>query len=426
MKELWHRLFLEDRPSIGLSFFRMAVAITVGAHVIPTLFNLPDNYYSTALKSVNYNFFTPQVIEVIQKSPDSVVLFFTIIFYITWFCFLIGLFSQVSCILMTLCCYYFYALNAFHVGTLSWDILLVTLFLMCLTSYHGDYFSVDCLRRGEPQAYKRKRPFFLQRLLQLQIASTFFYTALYKITAAGNWLTDNPVYYLMNYPPSGVTKWFLVRDFFAARPELCYIVGVVIVGIEISLPFLLFYPRTRITAIYWGIFFHIVLVMTFDVPAIFLFLFPAQLLLFINPNYIVDWIDQKRAANEHGVQDQLIYDGNCQFCRGSVRMLLVMDLFRCLKLVNFHDVADLQKLHPELTAEKCMSQLHVIEPSGKFYGGFEAFRRLCFNLPMLYPMIPLVYFPGASTIGPILYKWVAKNRYLFHFNKVCKTNACYK
>ena len=40
---LWSRLFLEERPSIGLAFFRLAVAFTVGAHIIPTLLRLDDN-----------------------------------------------------------------------------------------------------------------------------------------------------------------------------------------------------------------------------------------------------------------------------------------------------------------------------------------------------------------------------------------------
>ena len=82
-------------------------------------------------------------------------------FCITWFCFLIGLFAQISCILMTACCYYFYALNSFQIGTLSWDILLVTLFLMCVTPYHGDYFSVDALRRGDIDAWRRPQALFL-------------------------------------------------------------------------------------------------------------------------------------------------------------------------------------------------------------------------------------------------------------------------
>src|SRR3989338_5651977 len=162
MQKLWHRLFLEERPSIGLSFFRIAVAVTTGLHVLPSFCHLQDYYLSTAYKTFNYTFFTPGAIELVQKSSDGVVIFFVFLFCISWFFFLIGLFSQINCILMTLGCYYFYALNDFHIGTLSFDILLVTLFLMCITPYHGDFLSLDSLRRGDVRSYKRLRPFFLQ------------------------------------------------------------------------------------------------------------------------------------------------------------------------------------------------------------------------------------------------------------------------
>ncbi|OGX07269.1 MAG: hypothetical protein A2Z88_06265 [Omnitrophica WOR_2 bacterium GWA2_47_8] len=349
-----------------------------------------------------------------------------VFFYIVWFFFLIGLFSQVSCILMTLCCYYFYALNAFHIGTLSWDILLVTLFLMCVTPYHGDYFSVDCLRQGDLKAYRKERPFFLQRLLQMQIAFTFFYTGLYKISSQGNWLWDNPIYYLMNYPPEGVTKLFLLRDFFASRPVWCYWTGVLIVVVELLMPILLFNRKTRMSAIYLGIFFHIVLILTLDVPAIFFFLFPAQLLLFVNPENVVKWVEQKRAFNQNERQSKLIHDGHCGFCRGQIKLLAVMDLFATLKMVDFHSAEDLRGLHKDLTLKKATSQIHLIEPDGTLYGGFDVFKRICLHMPMLYPLILVFYFPGMGVIGPHLYRWVAKNRYLFHVNKVCRANACFR
>src|SRR5258708_3518018 len=155
MKKIWNTLFLEERPSIGLSFFRIFVALTVGLHVIPSFFHLDDNYFSTALKTFNTDFFSVWFVAWIQKSPDALVILFVGAFYISWFFFLIGLFSQISCIVMTACCYYFYGLNSFHIGTLSWDILLVTLFLMCITPYHGDYFSLDALRRGDIEAWRR-------------------------------------------------------------------------------------------------------------------------------------------------------------------------------------------------------------------------------------------------------------------------------
>lgn len=418
MMNLWHKLFLEERPSVSLSLFRTAVAVTVGAHVIPTLCNLTDNYYATAFKTYNFNFFTPEVVSLVQRSSDGFVLGAAVFFLVVWFFFLIGLFTQISCILMTLACYYFYALNSFHVGTLSWDILLVTLFLMCVTPYPGDYFSIDALRKGDTEAFKRKRPFFLQRLLQMQVAFMFFYTALYKISPAGNWLTDNPIYYLMNEPPAGVTKWFLLRDFIQDKPQLCYGIGLLILAVELLMPFLLFCRKTRLSAIYAGVFFHIMLLLTMDVPAIFFFLFPAQLFLFIDPGHIVRWIEQKRMVNASSARAKLIYDGNCGFCRNSVRQVLVMDLFRVLHIADFQEVQDPAVLHRQLTREKCASQIHLVEPDGTLYGGFEVLRRTCFTLPMLYPMIFVFYFPGAGAVGPPVYRWVAKNRH--HFNVKCK------
>ena len=430
MFKIWHRLFLEERPSISLSLFRIAVALTTGFHVLPTFCHLDDNYFQTAFKSLNFNFFTPEVVRWVQQSPDWLVVIFAGIFCVFWFFFLIGLWSQMSCLIMTLSGYYFYALNAFHIGTLSWDILLVTLFLMCLTPYHGDYFSVDCFLRGNENAYQRRRPFFIQRFLQMQIAFTYFYTALYKITAEGNWLTGNPIYFLMNTPHPGVVKYFLVRDFLVDKPEACYWIGVSIVVIELSMAFLLFYPKTRISAIYLGFFFHILLILTLDVPAIFFFLFPPQLLLFINPEHVLTWIERKRLFNQErrsaNTSPLLIYDGNCQFCVASVQKLKMMDLFAALKFVDFHQVSDLKNLHPELTKDLVMSQLYLVEPDGKLYGGFGAFRRLCFVMPMLYPVIPVFYFPGMGILGPIVYRFMAKNRYLFHFNKTCQNNACFR
>ncbi len=428
MQKIWYTLFLEERPSISLSLFRMVVALTVGLHLIPTFFHLEDTYLSTALKTYNSSFFPIWFLKLVGKSPDSLVIFFVILFCISCFSMFIGLFSYVSCLIMTLCCYYFYALNDFAIGhILTWDILMVTLFLMCCAPFQGDYFSVDCLLKGDPSAYKTRRPFYLQRLLQMQVAFTYFYTGLYKISPpAGNWLTDNPIYYLMNYPVEGVTKLFLLKDFLAVHPQLCNVLGLTILFTELAMPVLLFNPRTRLSAIYLGIVFHITLILTLDVPSIFFFLFPPQLFLFIHPDHVLRWIEQKRLYNQNAQRSILVYDGNCQFCRMSVQQLRVMDLFNTLNLLDFQRLDNIQTLHPKLTRELAHSQIHLIEPDGNLYGGFDVFRRLCFTLPMLYPLIPIFYFPGAGIVGPWVYRWIAKNRYLFHFNKVCKDNACFR
>ncbi len=421
----WHRVFLDERPSISLSLFRICVALTTGLHVLPSFMPLADNYLSTAFKTVNPVFFPTEFIRWVQASPDVLVVLFVWLFIISFVMFLIGAFSQISCMVMTACCYYFYALNDFHIGTLSWDILLVTLFLMCLTPYHGDYFSIDALRREKKDAYRQCRPYFIQRLLQLQIASTFFYTALYKITAQGNWLTGNPIWYLMNYPSSGVTKNFLLKEVFASHPQWCYVLGILIVTIELLMPILLFIPRTRYGAICLGFFFHLVLLLTLDVPTIFFFLFPAQLLLFIDSHNVLDWVEARRRLWAASIKIKVIYDGKCGFCRHSVALLEVMDLWGKLDLIDFHQT-DLERLHPLLTVQAANSQMHIVDQQGRLWGGFFAFRRLSWHLPMLYPMLPMLYFPGMGILGPGLYTFIAKNRFLFHAGHVCRDNACFR
>ena len=222
----WHHAFLEERPSVSLSLFRLAIAITVGCHMIPSFLQLPDNYLSTAFKEHNASFFPLWALQLVDRSPDWLVIAFVALFCVSWASFFIGFRAQLSCFLMTASCYYFYALNSLHIGTLSFDILLVTLSLMWVTGYHGDWLSVDSLLRGDPHGWRRLRPFFIQRLLQLQIAWTFFYTALSKITAGGNWLTDNPYYYLMKYPPMGVVRHFPLREALAQHPGWCHAIGV--------------------------------------------------------------------------------------------------------------------------------------------------------------------------------------------------------
>ncbi len=401
--KIWHRLFLEEQSSIGLSFFRIFVGLTTGLHVIPAFFALQDNFLSTGLKVYNANFFTPEVLRLVWQSPDWFVQWMVYVFLIFWGCFMLGWRTQLSCIGMTLCCYYFYALNSFHIGTLSWDILLVTLFLMCLTPYAGDYFSLDALRHKDIRAWGRLRPIFIQRLLQIQIALTYFYTAIYKISPQGNWITGNPIYALVNYPQVGVTKNFLFREWLMTQPHVCYWIGITVVAVELLMPLLLFWKVTRRSAIILGIIFHITLILTLDVPAIFFFLFPAQLLLFIEPKAIVCWIEGKRKAV---VPMTVLYDGKCGFCRRWVLRLQVMDLWGRLSFEPVENNLSEIKLNDGVTT----------------YGGFDAFRRLCLALPMLYPLVLLVYLPGATWIGRLGYGLVAKNRYLLH--RSCNDQHC--
>ena len=411
MTKLWHRLFLDERPSISLSLFRPVVAFTTWSVVFPSLVHLEELYFRGSFRVLNGNFFPVWFLELVQKSPDALVAVFAALFHISAFALLIGLFSQASCLLMTLCCYYFYALNSYHVSTLTWDILMVTLFLMCVTGYHGDYFSVDCLFRKQEQPWERKRPYFIQRLLQMQLAFTFFYTVLSKTAGEGNWLTDNPLFYVLNYPPDGVTKTFLLRDFLREMPQFVYWSGILIVTVEYVIIIFLFWRKTRLSAIHLGIFFQTLLLLTLDVPATFFFLFPAMYLLFIDPNNILEWINERRALHRSAARPLLIYDGHCGFCRWCLRLLKITDLFDVLEYKSFYEYLDEKKPLPAgLWIDEVQKRMYLVLNSGKKFAGYEVFRRICWSMPMMFPLIPLIYFPGMGVIGPRLYDFVAKRR----------------
>jgi hypothetical protein len=52
--------------------------------------------------------------------------------------------------------------------------------------------------------------------------------------------------------------------------------------------------------------------------------------------------------------------------------------------------------------------------------GFFAFRRILWESPLMWPLIPLFYFPGAGIVGPRVYAWVARNRRRFG----CESDVC--
>ncbi len=419
----WHHAFLEKRPSVSMGLFRLAAAFTVGCHMIPSFFHMQDNYLPTAFKTKNFFFFPMPILELVEHSPAWVIWSFMWLFLGSLAAFAAGLYSQISCILLMLSCYYFYALNNLHIGTLSFDILLVTMFLLCLTASHGDFLSLDSLRRGKDGLHKR-RPYAIQRLLQLQLAWTFWYTALSKVTAGGNWITGNPYLALMNYPPMGVVRDFPLKAWLAQQSGLCYAIGLSVLTMETLIPLLWFIPRTRPAGIAIGIVFQLLLWATLHVPTIFLFLFPPMMLLFIRPEAIVRWFEARQAAQAQRGRAVLLYDGQCGFCVASVKRLRAMDLFGWVDPLDFRAQPDLTALHPALTPERCRSEMILIEPDGKIWGGFQAFQRLSRRLPLLAGAAPLMHLPGAGSVGDRVYRWVAAHRMLLHRTPACSANQC--
>ena len=116
----------------------------------------------------------------------------------------------------------------------------------------------------------------------------------------------------------------------------------------------------------------------------------------------------------------LIYDGHCGFCVRSLRICRALDVRGRLR---FHDAnARPQTLaaFPELEHADFDNAMFTVSPDRRVYRGFFAFRRMLWESPLMWPLLPIFYFPGAGLVGPRVYAWVARNRRQFG----CETDVC--
>lgn len=116
----------------------------------------------------------------------------------------------------------------------------------------------------------------------------------------------------------------------------------------------------------------------------------------------------------------VIYDGQCGFCVRALRICRALDVRGSLR---FHDANARVHVHetfPELHAADFDDAMFAVAPDRGVTRGFFAFRRVLWESPLMWPFLPLFYFPGTRWLGPRVYAWVAKNRRRFG----CDNDRC--
>jgi predicted DCC family thiol-disulfide oxidoreductase YuxK len=109
---------------------------------------------------------------------------------------------------------------------------------------------------------------------------------------------------------------------------------------------------------------------------------------------------------------QVLYDGQCLFCRKSIESLKKLDRLGRLSYVNARDPGQLPAGPRPLDPDRLLREMHLVTPDGRrVYHGFGALRWLAWRLPLLWPVAPLLYLPGVPALGQRLYLWVARNRF---------------
>ena len=115
----------------------------------------------------------------------------------------------------------------------------------------------------------------------------------------------------------------------------------------------------------------------------------------------------------------IIFDGQCGFCINTLKLVRALDIREALR---FHDARRSQtlELFPELRSAALAEAMYARVQGEPPHRGFYAFRRLLWCSPLMWPLIPLFYFPGVSFLGKRVYAWVAGNRKNFG----CESDLC--
>ena len=108
--------------------------------------------------------------------------------------------------------------------------------------------------------------------------------------------------------------------------------------------------------------------------------------------------------------DIVIYDGHCKFCTGQVQNLARWDKKGRLAFLSLHD-PEVARRFPDLTYDRMMEEMYVVDQKGNRYGGAAAFKYLTTRLPRLYPLAPLMHLPFTMPLWRWGYRQVAKRRY---------------
>jgi predicted DCC family thiol-disulfide oxidoreductase YuxK len=124
-----------------------------------------------------------------------------------------------------------------------------------------------------------------------------------------------------------------------------------------------------------------------------------------------------------GPRYTIFYDANCRLCARSRRAL---ERLKPRAELSFVDVRDERAMaaHPMVDRREALSQMFVLDPSGRLAGGYDAFLSLAPTVPLLRPLCGVLRQGPVRAVGWRLYRWVARNRFALGGAVSCGGGAC--
>jgi predicted DCC family thiol-disulfide oxidoreductase YuxK len=287
------------------------------------------------------------------------------------------------------------------------QILCSLLFVLCLAPI-GRAMSLDRVRAVRAAKlvnleavlppYKGEWVGACTRLIQIQMALLFFHSGIAKIRGDDWWNGDAMWAVFSNID-------FYNRallDLLASHYWIGNVATYSTLLIEIAFPFLIWQRSTRPYLLAAAVFLHVQIAIFMGMPY-FSFVMIMGHLSFIRP----EWLARLGEAWKRKIGPmEMIYDGNCGFCKRSMAWFLAFDGLQQIQIRNFRTSSS-----PVVSDERVEKALFLVVPDQRALPGFDAYRYVVLRVPGLWWLVPLFYVPVFSGLfGRPIYNWIAANR----------------
>ena len=109
---------------------------------------------------------------------------------------------------------------------------------------------------------------------------------------------------------------------------------------------------------------------------------------------------------------KIFYDGDCRVCDAEMNHYMKIARDSWIEYVNIND-PDFDPSQYQKSRDDFMAQLHVLDQTGTFYIGVDAFRLIWRKLPGFHSqfLATLIGLPGVNLLSRIGYRLFAENRH---------------
>ena len=302
-------------------------------------------------------------------------------------------------------------MNRNPVITYGVDYLIASvLFLLCIAPT-GRALSLDRVREvrrakqlnleSNPDAFRSEWGFACIRLVQIQMCVFVLFSGLSKLLGE-SWLVGEALWFAVANNEFAFFPLSILAKNIWLVPFLTYYTIIV----ELHYPILI-WGSLRAWALSAAITLHIGIAVFLGLWFFSLTAISAHL-IFLRPAWLkklgAHW--KSRAGGM-----EMIYDGDCGFCKRSMAWFLAFDGLRQISIRNYRTNPS-----PIVPSEKVDEALYVVTADGKALPGFDAYRYVVLRVPGHWWMAPLFYVPVFSRmLGRPIYRWVASNRHTIPF-----------